>query len=351
MDKHIKIDINSEMLKLIAEIDEFKGEWTFLKNIAPEKLNSLRKIATIESVGSSTRIEGAKLSDYEVDTLLSNIEIKSFKSRDEEEIAGYAKTINIIYENFNHIKFNENYIKQLHGFLLKYSAKDIHHKGKYKKVPNHVEAFDINGKSIGIIFKTASPFETPELMRHLMENTVQLFKQNIYHPLLITAYFIIHFLAIHPFQDGNGRLSRILTNLLLLQNGYQYIQYSSLEHIIEENKDKYYQALRKSQKKNRSDKEDITDWIIFFINCLKKQKDNLLKKIHVEYKLDALPEISNKILQLVKEHGKMTNQKIVAVTGFNRNTVKVHLKKLVQSQYLKKYGQGKGIYYTLKKSN
>lgn len=347
-DMDISIKINSEVLNLIAEIDEFKGKWSLLNNISLERLNTLRKVATIESVGSSTRIEGAKLTDKEIDLLLNNIEMKSFVSRDEEEVISYTEAVNVINEDYNNIVFSENYIKQLHGIVLKYSSKDTHHKDKYKKAPNHVEAFDINGKSLGIIFKTATPFETPELMRNLIENTIKLFNQKTYHPILIISYFIIHFLSIHPFQDGNGRLSRILTNLLLMQNDYLYVQYSSLEHVIEENKDKYYIALRKAQKGIRTKSEDITPWIIFFLNCLKKQKDILLVKIDNENKLNVLPEVSRTILKLLSEHGMLTNRQIVAITGYNRNTVKLHLKKLVCSQKLKMNGQGKGVFYLLK---
>jgi len=314
--------------------------------LSVEKLFSLRKAAIIASTGSSTRIEGAKLSDKEVDILLSNINIKSFKSRDEEEVSGYAEAMNTILESYKEIPLFENYIKQLHGILLKFSARDQYHKGEYKKTPNHVEIFDENGKSLGIVFETAPPFETPGLMKDLITGVNQMFKQKKYHPLLIISYFNIHFLAIHPFQDGNGRLSRILTNLLLLQNGYQYIQYSSLEHIIENNKDKYYLALRKSQKNIRARDEDVSNWHIFFLQCLKEQKDILLSKIENERKMEILPEISERIINLIKEQGRITNRQIVSIIGLNRNTVKINLKKLIESNYLQKHGQGKGTYYT-----
>ncbi len=343
----IIIKINPEILKLIAEIDEFKGKWTLLKNLKPKKLQSLQKTATIESVGSSTRIEGVKLTDPEINTLLSNIEIKSFSTRDEEKAAGYADAVKTIYDNYSNILFNENHIKQIHSILLKYSTKDMHHKGEYKKSHNHVEAFDPSGKSLGIVFETASPFDTPKLMKILIKTSTDLFNKNEYHPLLIISYFIVHFLNIHPFQDGNGRLSRIITTLLLLQNNYQYVMYSSLEHVIEENKDLYYQALRKSQKEIRNTNGHINDWTIFFLNCLKKQKDYLSKKIQIEQELDILPETKIKILELTKQQGKITNQQIVTLAGFNRNTVKVHLQKLVESKHLQKYGQGKGTYYMI----
>ena len=155
------ITITPEILKLIADIDEFKGRWKVIETLAPEKLTSLQRIATIESVGSSTRIEGAKLSDAEVGKLLSGLRSESFASRDEEEVAGYADAMEMIFEGYEVITATENHIKQLHGVLLKYSSKDQDHRGEYKKVTNHVEAFGPDGKSLGVVFETATPFETP----------------------------------------------------------------------------------------------------------------------------------------------------------------------------------------------
>src|SRR6266568_1966575 len=230
------ITITPEILKLIAEIDEFKGRWKVMESLAPEKLTSLRRIATIESVGSSTRIEGAKLSDREVEKLLSGVKAKSFASRDEQEVAGYADAMDMVFESFESIAITENHIKQLHGVLLKYSSKDQEHRGHYKKVPNHVEAFGPDGKSLGVVFETATPFETPAWMK---EELVDWFNESVseetHHPLILIGIFIVAFLAIHPFKDGNGRLSRILTTLLLLRAGYGYVPYSSMEGIIEAN--------------------------------------------------------------------------------------------------------------------
>ena len=193
------ITIDAYVLNLIAELDEFKGRWEMLGRLAPDKLQSLRRVATIESVGSSTRIEGAKLSDHEVELLLRNLDINSFRSRDEEEVAGYAEVMETVYTSWDQIPFTENYIKQLHGMLLKYSTKDHSHRGEYKKLTNNVEAFDADGKSIGVIFETASPFATPRIMADLMAATAQALSIRELHPLLVIAGFIAHFLAIHPF--------------------------------------------------------------------------------------------------------------------------------------------------------
>ena len=231
------LKITNEILGLIAEIDEFKGTWRAIGRIAPERLSSLRRVATIESIGSSTRIEGAKLSDREVERLLSNVEIKSLATRDEQEAAGYADTMETVFANWDAIDFTENHIKQFHRDLLKYSGKDERHRGEYKTLPNHVEAFGPDGKSLGVVFETATPFDTPRLMAELIAWTRESLDLGEIHPLLVTAIFVVVFLEIHPFQDGNGRLSRILTTLLLLRAGYAYVPYGSLESIIEQSKE------------------------------------------------------------------------------------------------------------------
>jgi Fic family protein len=345
--KHDSVIITKDMLGLIADLDEFKGEWKAISNLAPERLNALKKVATIESIGSSTRIEGAKLSDQEIEQLLSGLDTKSFRSKDEEEVAGYAEAMDLIFESFENIPVTENHVKQLHGILLKYSKKDTRHRGEYKKMPNYVEAYDHNGKSLGIIFETASPFDTPGKMAALVKWTHDQLKEKDLHPLLVISIFVVHFLAIHPFQDGNGRLSRILTTLFLLKAGYAYVPYSSLEHVIEGNKDNYYLALRRTQKTLSSQKPDLEPWILFFLRSLKTQKDTLRKKLERENQLKKLPELSMKILQIVKDHGKATISEIQTITNANRNTLKVRLRQLVESKYLNKEGKGKGSWYTI----
>ena len=340
------ITIDAKILNLIAEIDEFKGRWETLGKLAPDKLMSLRRVATIESVGSSTRIEGARLSDHEVEILLANLEIRSFQTRDEEEVAGYAEAMNLIFESWEHIPFTENHLKQLHGILLKFSTKDSTHRGEYKKLPNNVEAFDADGKSIGVIFETASPFDTPRLMADLMISTSQSLADRELHPILVIAAFVVHFLAIHPFQDGNGRLSRILTALMLLRQGYAYVPYSSLERIVEENKENYYRALRSSKRQIRTTEENLDDWVRFFLHTLKTQKDALLRKIQREQMLEKLAPVSEQILILAKERGRVNISEAVALLAINRNTAKAHFRQLVQQGYLVQHGVRKSTWYS-----
>jgi Fic family protein len=342
------LTITPRLLALISELDEFKGAWRALGRLAPDRLSSLRRIATIESIGSSTRIEGAKLSDREVARLLSNLQVKSFASRDEQEVAGYAEVMETVFAHADAIELTENHVKQLHRDLLKYAAKDDRHRGAYKTLPNHVEAFGPDGRSLGVVFETATPFETPHQMAELVRWTQDTLGRKELHPLLCIAIFIVAFLAIHPFQDGNGRLSRILTTLLLLRAGYSYVPYSSLESVVERSKDAYYLALHRTQGTLRTDAADWQPWTTYFLNALKQQKDRLEKKIERERILIGdLPELSVQILELCRERGRVTVAEISKISGISRNTVKDHVAALTDKGHLVRHGAGRGTWYTL----
>jgi Fic family protein len=211
-----------------------------------------------------------------------------------------------------------------------------------------VAAFSADGKEIGIIFETATPFETPLQMQELVEWTNQSMLDRFLHPLVVVAVFVVRFLAIHPFQDGNGRLSRILTTLLLLKAGYVYVPYSSLESVVEANKEGYYLALRRTQATLKSDAPEWGHWLLFFLRSMKKQKDNLLKKVERErHFLQALPQLSVDILELARENGRITTGEILLATQANRATIRKRLEELVRSKLLQQHGQGKGTWYSL----
>ena len=340
--------ISSEILSLISTINEFKGAWRAYGTISPERLNALKHVATIESIGSSTRIEGSKLSDREVEKLMAGLSSTSFESRDEQEVAGYAKVMELVFTSWEYIPFNENHIQQLHRDLLTYVDKDEGHRGKYKTHENKVVARDSNGNIIGIVFETVSPFDTPRLMADLVAWFRMEQESRSLHPLLAIAVFIVTFLAIHPFEDGNGRLSRVLTTLLLLQAGYAYVPYSSLESVIEQNKGGYYIALRQTQITIHTEKQDWEPWLLFFLRSLHAQVKRLEKKVENEkIVLAALPDLSLRILELTRERGRLTLKSAVELTGANRNTAKLHLQKLVDAGHLKRYGAGRGVWYGL----
>ena len=335
------------MLSLVSEIDEFKGAWRALGTLAPERLSALRRVATIESVGSSTRIEGSRLSDREVERLMSNLDIKAFGSRDEQEVAGYADVMETLFASWPDIAMTENHIKQLHRDLLRYSSKDERHRGDYKTTSNSIAAFDAGGNQVGVVFETASPFATPRLMGELVDWLDEA-RQDELHPLIVIGIFIVVFLEIHPFQDGNGRLSRVLTTLLLLRAGYAYVPYSSLESVIEQSKEAYYLALRGTQGTIRTDAPDWTPWLMFFLKALQRQMQRLREKIERERLLLAkLPKLSVRILDHVRDHGRITIGDAVTLTGASRNTLKLHFKALRERGLLVLHGQGRGAWYSL----
>ena len=343
------LQITPEILSLITRIDEFKGAWRALGTLAPDRLSALRRVATIESIGSSTRIEGSKLSDREVEQLLSKLDTRSFATRDEQEVAGYAELMDLVFSSWQDIPFTENHIKQLHQILLRHSEKDTWHRGNYKTNSNSVAAFAEDGAQIGIVFHTASPFDTPRLMMELVNWVQQEREAGRLHPLLIIALCVVVFLEIHPFQDGNGRLSRVLTTLLLLQAGYAYVPYSSLESVVEQNKDAYYLALRQTQATTRTEAPNWQPWLIFFLHSLAEQVRRLMKKIERErLVLAALPELSLRIVEFAREHGRVTIGEAIKLTGASRNTLKQHFRALVEHRHLNQRGSGRGVWYELR---
>jgi Fic family protein len=342
------IQITAELLSLLSEVDEFKGAWRALRTLAPERLNALRHVATIESIGSSTRIEGSKLTDREVEKLLSKLEIKKFDSRDEQEVAGYAETMEMIFHAFDDIQMTENHLKQLHRDLLHYRQKDERHRGEYKKLSNNVVAVDADGKMIGVVFETAAPFDTPRRMTELVSWLKDARELGRLHPLLIVAVFTVTFLEIHPFQDGNGRLSRILTTLLLLQAGYAYVPYSSLESVIEHSKEGYYLALRQTQQSLHSDAPNWQPWLLFFMRALQQQKRRLSAKVEREKgALAALPVLAVQILDYVRDHGRVTSRDMVREYGASPNTLKTTFGNLVIKGLLVRHGGGRSTWYGL----
>jgi Fic family protein len=340
------IQVTPELLALISEIDEFKGAWRLLGTLAPERLNALRHVATIESIGSSTRIEGSMLTDREVDRLLSRINVTSFAARDEQEVAGYAAVMETVFQSWTDILLDENHLRQLHRDLLQFSEKDERHRGNYKTLSTNVGAFSPEGTMVGIVFETATPFDTPRRTVELVAWVKEARELGRLHPLLIVAVFVVTFLEIHPFQDGNGRLSRVLTTLMLLQAGYAYVPYSSLESVVERNKEGYYAALRQTQQTIRSDAPNWQPWLTFFLRSLQSQKRHLSVKVESERQAVAtLSDLAIKIVDYARGHGRVTSRDMVRETGASSNTLKATFKSLVEKNLLVRHGGGRSTWY------
>jgi len=340
---------HQKISQLLSVIDTFKGTWKALEQTKSGYLKELRKIATIESIGSSTRIEGATLTDKEIEKLLKSVKISKLEKRDEQEVVGYYEGLELILENFKDIPLSESYIHQLHGILLKHSHKDQTHKGKYKNISNQVVANYPDGTQ-RTIFRTTEPHLTANEMVNLILWTKERFKEQDLHPLLIVATFIYEFLSIHPYQDGNGRLSRLLTTLLLMQLDYQFIQYVSFEHVIESRKEAYYRALMDGQKNRYKEEELIFQWVIFFLESMIELTKRLEAKYDTYSKLKVLlNERQQQIVAYVKEQETIQIKGLESsLENYSRNTIKKDLAYLVNEGILLKTGEGRGVRYHLK---
>src|SRR3989338_9035542 len=263
-DKRIK-NISQSLWSLLNQIDELKGQWVGGAALNPQALGRLKRSVLVTSTGASTRIEGAKMSDDDVEKLMRGLGMQKFADRDKQEVRGYYELLENVFSSWKHIPFSESTVKHFHKELLKYVTKDERHRGEYKKTENKVEMFDASGKSVGVLFETSPAYLTPKHMSELVDWTNEALAVKEAHTLIIIGSFLVEFLAIHPFQDGNGRLSRVFTNLLMLRAGYAYVPYVSHEKLIEDNKTNYYVALRRSQVNLRPDHGHITPWLKLFL--------------------------------------------------------------------------------------
>jgi Fic family protein len=324
----------------IAQIDELKGRWIGGANLSPNILRRLKRSVLITSTGASTRIEGSLMTDEDIEKMLRGIAIQTFNDRDSQEVQGYYELLQNIFDSWQSLSFTEGTIKHLHQELLKYTEKDVRHRGEYKHGENKVEMVDEKGKSIGVLFDTTPAYLTPSGMQELVEWTKQALVDKKYHPLLTIGNFIVEFLNIHPFTDGNGRLSRILTNLLLLKEGYAYMPYVSHEKLIEDNKPEYYLALRKSQKTFKADKEDIIVWLDFFLAILVNQSQIAIDLLSQESIEKILSPNQLTVWEFLQKVDEVTPGEIAKQTGVARPTVSQALNKLIELKRIERIGLG-----------
>lgn len=344
-----RILMSPEVILKITKIDELKGLWRGGISINPQILGKLKKSIIITSTGSSTRIEGSKMTDEEIERFLNALKINPPENRDEEEVAGYANLLGRIFDNWNKLKLSESTILQFHEILLHYSKKDGLHKGKYKTKENLVVAYNKKGEQI-TIFKPTEPWLAKKEMDDVLYWTDEAFREEKLHPILIIANFIFEFLAIHPFTDGNGRLSRALTNLLLLQAGYEYIPYVSLEEIIEDKKDAYYSSLRQTQRNHKNENENIGPWLNFFLDTLLIQAKRAEEIMKNDNPVKLLSKRQLEVYELFEEES-LSVLEIKRKLNIPEQTIKQALRRLVSLKLIEVLGLGRGTKYLKLKNN
>ena len=337
--------LEPHIVALLGEIDGIRGEFKSGLRMTPQAITNLKKSTLITSAGASTRIEGAKLTDEEVEKVMRGLAVSKFADRDSQEVQGYLETLQNIFDSFETLPLRESVITSLHNHLLKYSTKDDTHRGVYKKKENTVGVLGLDGKVVKVLFKTSPAYLAAKEMQELVEWTRNALEKSRFHQLLIIANFIVEFLKIHPFEDGNGRLSRVLTNLLLLRSGYTFVQYVSHEQIGERRKDEYYIALRKSQETCRIDSDTIAPWLNFFLSVVKEQASKALSYLEEEKVEDILSPKQYEVWKYFSGAGEASRGDIAKATGIVEVTVRQALNRLIALGKIKRIGQGRGTRY------
>ena len=337
------INLDWELLAFVSQLDRFDASWTSIERKEGQTLKQLKSIATVRSVGASTRIEGSKMSNEEVEVLLEKIDITKIEDRDSQEVFGYFETLDLISESYEDIDITEGNLKNLHNILLKYSKKDEWNKGEYKQHSNAVEATLPNGNK-QIIFQTTEAGESTQTAMNHLFNWYDTDRRT--HPLVKSALFAYEFLSIHPFQDGNGRLSRLISTFLLLKHGYKWIQYVSFEHEIESRKTEYYRVLKGCQSQRPN--ENVSDWINFFFDALKNIQVQLMKKLEIQGAETKLSLKEKSIITFISNHAGCKSGDIARKLGIPSPTVKRILPDLINKNLIEKHGKGPGTNYTMK---
>ncbi len=345
---HFAGKLATQIYQRIAAVDAIKGQWHIANTLSPQMGQRLQTSVIVTSTGASTRIEGSRLSDTEVQALFRKQNIKAFKTRDEQEVGGYLDLLKLVFEQWDDIPFSESTILNFHQQMLKYSDKDTRHKGGYKFGSNRVEARDTDGNLVGVIFDPTPPHLVQKEMLELLEWTQAELADHNFPPLLVIANFVFEFLAIHPFQDGNGRLSRILTNLLLLQAGYEFTPFVSHEKIIEDNKADYYLALNQTQQSWKSKAENLSGWVLFFLDVLNVQSQSALKLMQEEPVELFLSDIQQQVWDFALTQTTFSRGEVIKATGIYPSTVNHTLRKLMDMNKLERIGQGRATRYRVR---
>ncbi len=346
--------VTGSQTSFISKIERFQGAFEATKFQRPALVESLKKSSIITSSGASTRIEGAMLADEQVKELVDKgCKITNISSRSEREVAGYVKALNYIYDNYEKIDVSEKTIREIHQLLTGELTEDqlpSKQRGAYKDVPNDVVEKDMQtGQIIKVWFKTTPPGPaTDSAMSNLINEYNKLKSGDECHPLILISGFVVHFLAIHPFRDGNGRLSRLLTTLLLLRHEYIWAQYTSHEKVIEDNKENYYVCLRETQSTFQSDTTIYGKWINFFLKVVSIQAAFLNGKIIKDSPVTVMNDNEKSVYKIIETANECRISYILENTQMSRDGLKDLLKRLVKKGLIKQQGRGRGTTYLIK---
>ena len=338
-------EVTERLYAMIAEIDAVKNTIRLTGKLLPQTIDRLTHSVIVTSTGASNRIEGNRLSDEEVEALYRNMRIRPLRTRDEQEVAGYLEMLERILQHFDQLPVTESAILQLHQDMLAHSDKDEGHKGRYKIGPNRVEAKDQSGQVVGVIFEPTPPHLTQKEMRELIDWYRWAEAENFKHPLIRVANFVFEHLAIHPFQDGNGRTSRLLTNLMLLRHGYNFATLVSHERLVEASKAEYYLALNKTQQSWKTEQEDVSPWLLYIFGVFTEQARRTLAILETDQFEYLLSKKQLALWNWAKERGEFARKDAVEALGFPPRTVEACIKKLVEMKKLRRLGQGRGTRY------
>lgn len=336
-----------EVYSLLSKIDAVKQSWSITGNLQPQVIERLTQSVIITSTGASNRIEGNQLTDDEVEKLYRKLHIQKLKTRDEQEVGGYLESMEFVFSNFTDLPISESMILHLHNQMLRHSSKDERHRGLYKFGSNRVQATDQSGNILGIIFDPTPPHLVEKEMRELIEWYQWAKEEGKKHPLILVANFIFEYLAIHPFQDGNGRTSRLLTNLMLLQQGYHFTSVVSHEKLVEERKADYYLALNKTQKSWKSGQEDISEWLLLFLNVVNKQAGLALDILQRDDRESLLSQNQQSILDWIRsrEESVFTRGDLIGAFDLPARTIEASVKRLLEHKFIERIGAGRATRY------
>ena len=330
---------DSEIISLVAQIHEYKGRQEVYLKQQPEELDKLVEIAKRQSTEASNAIEGIRTTNTRLKQLCE--EKTTPQNRDEEEILGYRDVLNTIHENYEYIPIKTNYILQLHRDLYKYTEKSIG--GHFKVSQNVIAATDENGKEY-VLFTPLAPYETPSAIDAICENYNKMIENEELDALLLIPIFVHDFLCIHPFSDGNGRMSRLLTTLLLYRSGYVVGKYISIESKIAKNKNLYYQALEDCQEGWYANKEDVTPFVKYMLRIILDAYRDFEERVElVSEKLPAKEIVRRAVYKKV---GKLSKSDIAELCpSIGIKSVELALKQLVEEGVLLKKGSGRATFY------